>query len=51
MTVQELYDWAKKNNLLDKPIAKNFNFQIEKVENVMFLPEEYTKSEAMVVLD
>ena len=51
MTVQELYDWAKEKDILDIPIAKNFNFQIEDVESVYYLTEEYTKSGAKIVLD
>lgn len=51
MTIQELYDWAKERKLLDKKIAKHFNFSIEDVESVTYLTEEMTKSEAKVVLD
>ena len=51
MTVQELYEWAKERNLLDVPIAKHFNFNIEDVNSVTYLTEEMTKSKAMVVLD
>lgn len=36
MTVQELYDWAKERDLLDKQIAKHFNFNIEDVEAVCY---------------
>lgn len=51
MTVQELYEWAKERNLLDKQIAKHFNFNIEDVNSIAYLTEEITKSEAKVVLD
>lgn len=51
MTVQELYDWAKKNDVLDEPIAKHFNFNLELVEDVYFLTEDTTKITNMVVLD
>ena len=37
MTVQELYDWAKERNLLDRQISKHFNFSIEDIENVTYL--------------
>ena len=51
MTVQELYDQAKEMNLLDKKIAKHFNFSIEDVETVTYLTEETTRDEEKVVLD
>ena len=51
MTVQELYDWAKERGLLDKPIAKHFNFNIEDVETVIYLTEEMLIGEAKVVVD
>lgn len=51
MTVQELYDWAKERNLLDKQIAKHFYFNIEDIISVSYLTEEMTKSEAKIVLD
>jgi hypothetical protein len=51
MTVQELYDWAKERNLLDKQIYKNFNFNTEPIEYVHFLTEDLTKTTDMVVLD
>lgn len=51
MTVQELYDWAKERDLLDKQIAKNFNFNIEAIEYIYYLDKEFTKTEPMVVLD
>lgn len=37
MTVQELYDWAKERNLLDKNIAKHFNFNIEDINDISYL--------------
>lgn len=37
MTVQELYDYAKARNLLDKQIAKHFNFNIEDIRDVSYL--------------
>ena len=45
MTVQELYDWAKERNLLDKQIAKHFNFSIEDIESVCYLTKETLKSD------
>lgn len=45
MTVQELYDWAKERDLLDKQIAKYFNFNIEDVESVYYLTKEQLKSD------
>ena len=51
MTIQELYEWAKERDLLDKPIAKHFNFNIEDIADVYYLTEEYTKNEAKIVLD
>lgn len=51
MTIQELYEWAKERDLLNVPITKHFNFNIEDVESVAYLTEEITKSKAMVVLD
>lgn len=51
MTVQELYDWAKERGLLNKPIAKHFNFNIEDVESVSFLTKEMLKGEEKVVVD
>ena len=51
MTIQELYEWAEKRNLLNVPIAKHFNFNIEDIECVSYLTEEITKSKAKVVLD
>lgn len=43
MTVQELYDWAKERNLLDRQIVKHFNFNIEDVESVCYLTKEHLK--------
>jgi hypothetical protein len=40
MTVQELYDWAKANNCLDVPIAKNANGNLYDVEDVFRLRDE-----------
>lgn len=51
MTIQDLYDWAKEKNLLNVQIAKNINLEIEYIESVYYLAEEYTKSQPMVVLD
>lgn len=51
MTIQELYDWAKERNLLDKQIAKHYQFNLENIENVSFLPQEITRTEDLVVLD
>ena len=51
MTIQELYEWAEERNLLDVPIAKHFNFNVEGIECVSYLTEEITRSKAMVVLD
>ena len=50
MTVRELYEWATERDLLDVPIAKHFNFNIEDIEEVAYLTEEITKSEPRVVL-
>lgn len=44
MTVRELYEWAKEHNLLDKQIAKHFNFNIEDVESISYLTKEQLKS-------
>lgn len=51
MTVQELYDWAKERNLLDKQIAKHFNFTIEDIHTVSFLTQEILVNEEKIVLD
>lgn len=51
MTIKELYEWAKERNLLDKQIAKHFQFNLENIECVSFLPQEITKTEDLVVLD
>lgn len=51
MTIKELYEWAKERDLLDKQIAKHFQFNLENVESVRFLPQEITKTEDLVVLD
>ena len=52
MTVQELYDWAKERDLLDKQIAKHFNFNIEDVESVCYLTKEQLKSDTgKIVVD
>lgn len=40
MTIQEIYDWAKENNCLDVPIAKNINLELKDVENIMHLKGE-----------
>lgn len=44
MTVQELYDWAKENNVLDKTIAKNCNLNIYDIEDVHYFKEELVKA-------
>ena len=51
MTIQELYDWAKEKDLLDKPIAKSCNLDIHDVEEAYFLTKELTKTKDMIVLD
>lgn len=51
MTIQELYDWAKENNLLNVKLAKHFNFQIEDVRDVVLAPKELTKGEEIIVID
>lgn len=51
MTVQELYDWAKENNVLDKQMYKNANLNAELIENIYFLTEDFTKMVDMVLLD
>ena len=51
MTVQELYDWAKERDLLDKTIAKHFNFTIENIRVATYLDEELTCTEDLVVVD
>ena len=51
MTIQELYDWAKERNLLDKPIAKNSNLDIHDVEEAYYLTKEITRTKDMIVLD
>lgn len=52
MTVQELYDCAKERELLDKPIAKHFNFNIEDVEAVVYFTKEQIKDvDGRVVID
>jgi hypothetical protein len=59
MTIQDLYDWAKEKNLLNVQIAKNANLEIEYIERVHYLTEEYvnyltekhTKIQPMVVCD
>lgn len=35
MTIQELYNWAKEKNCLDKTIAKNCNCEIFDIECVI----------------
>lgn len=44
MTVQELYDWAKERNLLDKHIAKNFNLDIYDIERVQYIENDIAKA-------
>ena len=64
MTVQELIDelnkitdatltyGAKERDLLDKQIAKHFNFNIEDVESVCYLTKEQLKSDTgKIVVD
>ena len=51
MTIQDLYNWAKKNNLLNAPLAKHFNFQIADVRDVVLVPKEVTNGEEKVVID
>ena len=40
MTIQEMYDWAKENNCLDIPVAKNMNLEVKDVENIIHLKKE-----------
>lgn len=40
MTIQELYDWAKENNCLDVPVAKNANCNLYDIEAVFRLRDE-----------
>ena len=51
MTIQNLYDWAKENDLLNVPLAKHFNFQIADVRDVVLVPREMTNGEDIVVID
>ena len=51
MTIQELYDWAKENDLLNVPLAKHLNFQIADVRDVVLAPKEITKGKERVVID
>lgn len=52
MTVQELYDWAKERDLLNKSIAKHFNFNIEDVEAVAYFTKEQIRdNDGRVVID
>lgn len=55
MTVQELYDWAKKNRVLDKTIAKNCNLEVHDIESVHYVKNEFAKiffiDDDRVVLD
>lgn len=52
MTIQELYDWAKKRDLLDKQISKHFNFNIEDVNEAYYLTKEQLKdNDGRIVLD
>ena len=44
MRVKELYDWAKERNLLDKQIAKHFNFNIEDCSgNITFTVKNHSE--------
>ena len=49
MTIRELYEWAKERNLLDKTIAKHYNFNVEDIETVSYLPKEILKEERVVL--
>jgi hypothetical protein len=52
MTVAELYEWAKERDLLDKQIAKHFNFSIADVNAVYYLTkEEIMDTDGRVVID
>lgn len=55
MTVQELYDWAKKHKCLDVPIAKHTGMAVYDVETAMRLyeecPEIYGEYTDRVVID
>ena len=45
MTIQEMYDWAKENNYLDVPIAKNMNLELKDVENIIYLKAKFLDNE------
>ena len=51
MTIQELYDWAKENGMLNAPLTKHFNFQVEDVRDVVVVPKEMTNGEDRIVID
>lgn len=40
MTIQELYDWAKENNCLDKTLAKNCNLEVYDIESAICTDDE-----------
>lgn len=55
MTVQELYDWAKRNNCLNVTLAKYSNMEFVDVESATRLSDElpvmYKGSNDRVVID
>ena len=53
MTIQELYDWAVKNNCLQVTLAKNMNLDIRDVEDVIQISSviPISKEEDRVILD
>ena len=40
MTIQKLYDWAKENNCLDVPVAKDVDCNLYDVQCVFRLRDE-----------
>lgn len=57
MTIQEMYDWAKKNNCLNIPVSKHIDMEFYDVRNIVHLNseiailKEYAEDYDRVVID
>ena len=53
MTIQELYDWALKNNCLQVTLAKNINLEIQDVKGVVQISSviPISEDEDRIILD
>lgn len=51
MTIRDLYEWAKENDMLDKNLAIHYDFNCNDVRNVVYVSQIAAVVVDRVVLD